>query len=395
VFHEIDMTASEGYRRIPHGGIEVGGVLFGRRLPDGVRIEGFRPIECEHAQGPSFKLSERDAAGIREQIERAPIDPELGGMEVLGWFVAHTRGPLQMTEAEARLFGELFPGPGRLTVLVKPEKFKPTLFAFLVRSGSGVVKSDGVNQAIILPLPGRAGRGFESVPAAPIFVPAPEPVREPVSEHDTKHATERPAEPILPRPEPVPEPAAHPVRVSPPPPSLEVPRAVPPVTPPPVPAPPPAPPPFQWDFDRSPSEPAPPLFGEYGQSGGRKVRRDVTQERPGASRVLTAVFVAAILGAGAGFWFYQQMPPPLIQLTVEPQPTGVVVSWPPDQTSDSAHAFVRVNNGPLTELPPEAKASGRYQVLATPDNLKVEIVAQHALHDSRGIVRYIQPATAR
>src|ERR1700755_495155 len=85
VFHEIDFAVNEGYRRIPHGGIEEGGLLFGRRFSDGIRIEAFRPIECEHAMGPSFKLSEGDLAKLRDQIAKAQADPELGGMETLGW----------------------------------------------------------------------------------------------------------------------------------------------------------------------------------------------------------------------------------------------------------------------------------------------------------------------
>jgi len=64
VFHEIEFQVSEGFRRIPHGGIETGGLLFGRLDEGSARIEAFRPIESEHASGPSFNLSERDVAGV-------------------------------------------------------------------------------------------------------------------------------------------------------------------------------------------------------------------------------------------------------------------------------------------------------------------------------------------
>lgn len=387
LFHEIDMTVSEGYRRIPHGGIEIGGLLIGRRFPDGARIEAFRLIECEHAQGPSFKLSDRDVAGIRDQIERTPADPELGELEVLGWFIAHTRGPLQLTDAESRLFGELFPGPGKMTVLVKPEKFKPTLFSFLVRRPDGAVKSNGSDEAIILPLPGRAARVQDDAPAAPIDAAEPElpPARAKI---ETPQAVKAP-EPAIGRvPELLPEP---PIPIKPAPVSIPQSVKVPSLPPPPET---PAPAPFEWEFDRTSMDPPPP-FSDYGQSAGRKVRRDVTKEGSRTGSLVAAIFVAAVLGAGAGFWFYEQMPPPLIQLTVEPEPTGVIVSWPPEQTAEASRAFVRVNNGPLIELPLEAKTAGRYRVQAELDNLKVEIIAQHYLHDSRGIVRYIQPVAVR
>ncbi len=168
LFHEIDFFLNEGYRRIPHGGIELGGLLFGRAVSNGIRIEAFRPIECEHASGPSFKLSERDIAGLRKQIEDG--EP---GLQVLGWFVAHTRSELRMNDMEAELFGELLPGPEKVTLLVKPEKFKSTRFTFLVRGADGSVERDGIEQAFVLPLPGRAGR----VDPAPAILAEPVPER--------------------------------------------------------------------------------------------------------------------------------------------------------------------------------------------------------------------------
>ncbi len=93
LFHEIDFVANEGYRRIPHGGVEVAGLLFGRREASGVRVEAFRSIECEHAFGPSFALSGRDLEGIEIQLKTAERDPELSGLESVGWFVGHSPVP--------------------------------------------------------------------------------------------------------------------------------------------------------------------------------------------------------------------------------------------------------------------------------------------------------------
>src|SRR5436190_4942541 len=77
LFHEIDFLVSEGYRRIPHGGIEVGGLLFGRFEDSSVRLDAFRSIECEHASGPSFTLSERDLTLLRQQLASSASAPEL------------------------------------------------------------------------------------------------------------------------------------------------------------------------------------------------------------------------------------------------------------------------------------------------------------------------------
>ncbi len=181
IFHEIDFQINEGYRRIPHGGVEVGGLLFGRREGKSITIEAFRMIECEHASGPSFVLSGKDLAGLREQIAASKTDEELAGLEVLGWFVAHTRTPLEMMDRELAVFDELFPGPGKMMLLIKPERFQPTRFGFLVRRADGAVERDATEQAIILPLPGRATRSEAGpvpsipAPALSIAVPAPEP----------------------------------------------------------------------------------------------------------------------------------------------------------------------------------------------------------------------------
>src|SRR4051812_2561511 len=96
LFHEIDFAVNEGYRKISHGGVEVGGLLFGSLDKDGARIEAFRPIACDHASGPSFLLSESDLERLVVQLDAAPSDPELAPWRPIGWFLSRTRSPLQL-----------------------------------------------------------------------------------------------------------------------------------------------------------------------------------------------------------------------------------------------------------------------------------------------------------
>lgn len=167
LLHEIDFNVKDAARRISHGGMETGGFLFGRTSTDGqtetVQIEAFRPIDCEHAFGPSFVLSERDLAKMREQLLQAGSDPALEGMRLLGWFVGHARNPLRLSDHEASLFDRLFPRPGQLTLLVKPERFAPSKIAFLVRAQDRKVDRDGTRIAFSLP---------------PLSAPAPKPEEE-------------------------------------------------------------------------------------------------------------------------------------------------------------------------------------------------------------------------
>ena len=59
VLEEICAEAVEGLYRFRHGGVEIGGVLFGEADNGLVRILAYRPLECEHAFGPRFVLRSR------------------------------------------------------------------------------------------------------------------------------------------------------------------------------------------------------------------------------------------------------------------------------------------------------------------------------------------------
>jgi len=157
LFHEIDFVVNEGYRRIPHGGVEIGGLLFGHTADNTIRIESFRVFECEHAFGPSFVLSDRDLDALQKQLAAAKSDPEISSLEPVGWFVSHTRSALQMSEREVSWFNKFFSQPSRVAVLVKPERFQATQFAFVIRLATGELQLDTAQHPIILPLPGRAG----------------------------------------------------------------------------------------------------------------------------------------------------------------------------------------------------------------------------------------------
>ncbi len=75
VLEEICAVAVEGLSRLRRGGVEVGGVLFGVRDGEAVRILAFRPTPCEHAVGPSFLLSEKDRRALENVLEFGEARP--------------------------------------------------------------------------------------------------------------------------------------------------------------------------------------------------------------------------------------------------------------------------------------------------------------------------------
>ncbi len=510
VFHEIDFQVNEGYRRIPHGGVETGGLLFGRREASSARIEAFRTIECEHASGPSFVLSDRDIEALHQQLDAAGTDPELAGLEVVGWFIAHTRTPLRMHDREVALFDRLFPDPGQVTVLVKPERFQPTRFCFLVRAADGTVSREGTQQAIILPLPGRATRSgagpVASIPAPEERIPANTRVAEPPAvgaakpEPQPLPAAKPDAQPVaatMPEPQPVavtagePEPIAapeeklepepRPVAATPAQPEPRVvlepepqpiaapevkperepqpiaaaarePAAVAPVEaesqpvaaagPEPQPVAAAAPEPAALaPVEAEPQpvaaagpEPQPvaapnaePLRIAARESKPEQVTSlvpfsppealpsidEIRRRRSGKSqtealvyphfayevpskganlRLAAVLFVAAALGCAVGYWAYLQLPSATIPLNVRRQSSALVVSWPTGQTREAVYAAMRVDDGQQVPLTPEQRTSGQATITPVGDNVKIELIAQHWMRDSRGIIRYVKAA---
>lgn len=388
LFHEIDFQVNEGYRRIPHGGVEIGGLLFGHAGKDSARIEVFRPIECEHSRGPSFVLSDRDLAALRAQLASAASDPELHNCDLLGWFVAHTRSPLEVNERETGLFNELFPEPGKLMVLIKPERFQPTRFIFLVRGADGNLAGGGAANAIILPLPGRADRAG-SGPLASILAPA---IAPPSPAAASQTLADPPVEPPLvesPAEKRLPEPA-----------EKSPPQELPATKPVPLPV-----------AAAAPTTPLPglPSIEEIRRKRSEAIRQaDASASRPDPQplpdavpadsrsnvRLAIVLFIAAALGCVVGYFIYLQLPPAVIPLNVEKNAAGLVVSWPPEQTRDAVYAALRVDDGDPVALSPEQKAAGQAAVHATGGNVKIELTAQHWMRDSRGILRYVEPLPA-
>ena len=371
VFHEIDFQVNEGYRRIPHGGVEIGGILYGKSDKNAVSVEAFRPIECEHATGPSFNLSPRDLLQLAASLAAVPSDEELKGLVLLGWFIAHTRSPLRMTERESQLFNQFFPETGTITLLVKPERFQPTRFGFIVRGADKSFKTDVSNSAIILPLPGRAGSSSKGVIPS---IPAP-----------AIKAKPQESKP----PEPVQKVEAKPARQE----NPTVQRgSLPDVKPP-----------------AEPVEPPPPVLPSVEEIRKRRsehVRNALLQEeqvpdeeaatrplsnlrRPSHGRLLLALMLAALFGCGVGYWAYLQLPPAEINLRVHKSGPTLLVQWAPEQTQSAGYAVLRINNGSALPLTSQQKASGRMEVKQTSDDMKIELIAQHWVRDSRGIVRFI------
>jgi proteasome lid subunit RPN8/RPN11 len=144
----------DGFYKLARGGLEVGGVLFGQRSGDSVRILASRPIACEHASGPSFVLSENDEAGLRTLLESATSDPELKGLVPAGWYHSHTRSEISLSERDLEIYARYFPEPWQVSLVLRPEKMRPARARFFLRERGGSVTPDSSHGEFLLaPLP--------------------------------------------------------------------------------------------------------------------------------------------------------------------------------------------------------------------------------------------------
>jgi proteasome lid subunit RPN8/RPN11 len=141
VVEEIRHEVAEGFQKLSRGGIEVGGLLYGVREAQMVRIMAIRALACEHSSGPSFRLSERDRAMLLEQLRQDQEDPRLEGLVCVGWYVSHTRTEITLSDSDREIFSTYFPQPWQVTLVVRPSRGGNMRAGFFVWEPDGTVNA--------------------------------------------------------------------------------------------------------------------------------------------------------------------------------------------------------------------------------------------------------------
>ena len=162
----VRQAALAGLQKIPKRGLEVGGILFGRRDGQEIRIEQWREIACEHAQGPGFHLSERDLEGLEQTLADAADDPHLEKLEAVGWFRSRTRGGVTLTEQDIEICDRFFPAAWQVALVVRPFMYEPAQAGFFFREKDGKIRGEASRGEFLLDQPRRRlALGFD--PAQP------------------------------------------------------------------------------------------------------------------------------------------------------------------------------------------------------------------------------------
>jgi len=177
VLDEIRQTAVDGYHRVPHGGVETGGILFGTHHEAVLRIQAWRPIVCEYAKGPSFLLLEKEEAALTEVLQSWQGSAELAGLEPVGWYRAHTRSEVCLSETDLAFFDRFFPQPWQAGLIVRPTSFAPTRAGFFFREPDGGVRAQSTyHEFTLMPLaPEQAAAEVPAAAQAPAATPSPSP----------------------------------------------------------------------------------------------------------------------------------------------------------------------------------------------------------------------------
>jgi len=180
----ILQAAIGGLKKIPRRGLEVGGVLWGRRDGDELEIVEWQPIQCEHSRGPGFILSDSDEEALGLQLQDPPTGSDGEHLELIGWYRTRTLGEVVLVRGDADLHDRLFPQSWQIALVIRPYENQPSRGGIFFRSSDGLMLTG--NSPIEFTT-GRRSRklpiGFD--PANPPFppgeelAPAPQPPREP------------------------------------------------------------------------------------------------------------------------------------------------------------------------------------------------------------------------
>lgn len=150
VLEELGIAATEGFNRLSHGGVEIGGVLFGVRTPDSIEICAHRALDCEYAFGPSFTLSENDKRALEELLASVATDPDLARMQPVGWYHSHTRSDISLSEKDLELYRRYFPEPWQISLVLRPNRFDPVRAGFFFREPDGSIHAKATRHEFII-----------------------------------------------------------------------------------------------------------------------------------------------------------------------------------------------------------------------------------------------------
>jgi proteasome lid subunit RPN8/RPN11 len=174
VMEQLRLDAVDGFHRLAHGGVEIGGVLFGVRDARSldrcaVKVLAHKALACEYAYGPSFTLSENDRCALERLLLLPNAEAELSGMEPVGWYLSHTRSEILLSEKDLELYQRYFSKPWQIALVLRPHRFDPVRAGFFFREPDGAIHAQSSRHEFLIAPVGRK-------PATSLSVGPPSPI---------------------------------------------------------------------------------------------------------------------------------------------------------------------------------------------------------------------------
>jgi proteasome lid subunit RPN8/RPN11 len=178
VLDDIRLSVVDAFFSLPRGGAEIGGILLGRFAKGRISILAYQALDCEHAMGPSFTLSQNDRTQLADMLAAAQQHPER--LQPVGWYHSHTRSEILLSDADQDIHKRFFPEPWQIALVLKPSTFEPTRGGFFFREADGTIRGSASYQEFVVD-----AQPMRQVPAgnAPPMPPAPQPLRRPAEVH--------------------------------------------------------------------------------------------------------------------------------------------------------------------------------------------------------------------
>ncbi len=182
---DIRLAVVDAFFSLPRGGAEIGGILLGKFDGQRLLILDYRPLDCEHALGPSFNLSPKDEARLGDLLAANRSNP--AGLQPVGWYHSHTRTEIFLSDADLEIHNRYFPDMWQVALVLRPSTFHPTRGGFFFREPDGSISAKAsylefaLDPLPVQPLPSTLvqaprPRRIEPVPAGPVIRVTPESV---------------------------------------------------------------------------------------------------------------------------------------------------------------------------------------------------------------------------
>src|SRR5579871_4543038 len=139
LIEELSALVMRGYERSPWGGVELGGVLFGKKEADGVSILTYRPLESEHQYGPSFELSARDIERLERILAESNTADSLKDLVPVGWFHSVSARDFCLAGPDIALHNRVFPELWQVAIVLNRSKQRPVETGFFLREITGAL----------------------------------------------------------------------------------------------------------------------------------------------------------------------------------------------------------------------------------------------------------------